>query len=343
MVSRFMVSMIIPTKNRDHMLRDTLKSLLSACSGFENSVECIVIDNGSVDTTRDVVEKFSSTAPFTIRYIYEECPGLHVGRNLGAQLAQGNILAYLDDDVIVSPGWLSSVIQNFTLEPDLALLGGPCIPKWESSPPSWVQKFRLPCGENGWMISPLSLVVYSDRQCAIPGQFVFGCNYCVQKDVVLSAGGFHPDGMPLHLLKFRGDGETGMACWIEARGLSIRYDPNVMVEHRVPANRMAARYFWGIYKRNGVSAAYTLTRDCKGTSLGIVKNIVKYFIFVGMAMLGVVKSAIRKRNALPEIFLSYSHMICIAHLFKIFFSKELRKWIVQESYFLQDPCPYWEK
>lgn len=325
------------------MLRDTLKSLLFACKGLEKNVECIVIDNGSVDATRDVVEKLASTAPFTIRYIYEACPGLHVGRNLGAQLAQGNILAYLDDDVIVAPEWLTAVIQNFTSQPDLALLGGPCVPKWECPPPSWVKNFSVTCGENGWMISPLSLVTYSDRQCAIPGQFVFGCNYCVRKNVVLSTGGFHPDGMPPYLLKFRGDGETGMACWIEAHGLSIRYDPNVRVEHRVPQNRMTARYFLGIYKRNGISAAYTLTRDCEGTSHGIVKKIAKNFLSVGMAMLGVVKSVIRKRSVLPDIFLSYAHMVCIIHMFKALFSKKLKEWIVQKSYFLQDPCPYWKK
>lgn len=337
------LSIVIPTRNRAAMLYDTLQSVLAAYEELYKNVECLLIDNGSSDDTAHVVANFAHSAPFTVRYVFEACPGLHVGRNLGAQLASGEILAYLDDDVIVAPGWFTAVMQNFTSQPDLALLGGPCVPRWESPPPSWVEKFRVPCGENGWMISPLSLVMYSDSQCAIPGQFVFGCNYCVRKDVVLSTGGFHPDGMPPQLLKFRGDGETGMACWIEAHGLSIRHDPNVRVEHRVPGNRMTARYFLGIYKRNGISAAYALTRDCEGTSLGIVKNIAKHFISVGMTMLGVVKSAIRKRSALPDIFLSYAHMVCITHSFKVLFSKKLRGWVVQKSYFLQDPCPYWKK
>ena len=83
------VSIIIPTCNRANYLIDTLSTLRMMSE--TSSAELIVIDNGSTDRTREIVETFTKGSPFPCRYIYEPTPGLHVGRNLGAQLAQGRL------------------------------------------------------------------------------------------------------------------------------------------------------------------------------------------------------------------------------------------------------------
>lgn len=342
MPSAHSLSVIIPTRNRCEMLRDVLESL--ALEIDENtSTEIVVIDNGSTDATRDVVTAFTESAACPVIYHYEAQPGLHVGRNLGIQLARGNVLAYLDDDVLVTSGWLSAIMRSFTAQPDLAILGGPCPPKWEAAPPSWIKSFRVPCGENGWMIPPLSLVMYSDKRCVIPGQLVFGCNYCIRKDVALSAGGFHPDGMPTHLLRYRGDGETGMTEWAESRGLGVWYDPQVRVEHRVSRNRLTLRYFSKIYQRNGVGAAYTLARSCQCATGTMFKNIATCLWSACINIVQMLKAAIGQKNILPIALSCYANITCVAQLCKILFSKNLQCWVRQESYFIEDPCPYWDK
>lgn len=342
-IDNMMISIIIPTKNRADFLYGALQSLLNARTGPYDNIECLVIDNGSTDSTRSVVEGFKRHAAFRVRYIYEACPGLHVGRNLGAQLAHGNILAYLDDDVIVAPGWLAAVARNFSLQPSLALLGGPCLPKWESPPPPWVAAFKEACGDHGWVLGPLSLINYSKQRCTAPGEFIFGCNYCIRKDVIFAAGGFHPDGFPPSCLKYRGDGETGMAQWIESNGLHIIYDPEVKVEHCVPKSRMTLSYFRGIYQRNGISTGYTISRNCKCNKIALVKNSFLALKNSLTATRCAIKLIFKQRSSLQQFLRAYAHIVCFKHLLKIIFSPSLQKWVLQHTYFIQNPCPYWKK
>ena len=141
------ISIIIPTRNRARFLADTLASLKAAAKKYPT--EIIIIDNGSTDNTREISIQFINTSSLPCRYIYEPTPGLHVGRNLGAQLAQGEILAYLDDDVFVDPDWLTGIQDAFTNYPELTLLGGPCIPHWEGQPPQWILDLKYPSSDGG--------------------------------------------------------------------------------------------------------------------------------------------------------------------------------------------------
>lgn len=336
-----LVSIIIPTKNRQKSLIDTLNSLKESYCG--QSIEVLVIDNGSTDKTRDAVQEYISTAPFPCFYHFAPCPGLHVGRNLGIELARGGVLAYLDDDVFVSPRWLDSVIRNFSDQPNLALLGGPCLPRWEGRIPSWVDSFRSSCGDYGWILGALSLVHYSKTHCEVPGDYVFGCNYCIRKDIALSAGGFHPDGVPSPLLKYRGDGETGMGRWIANQGFRICYDPQLMIEHRVPENRLTYAYFLGIYKRNGISDGYALARSSSCGLWAMLIECLKRMKMIAMDVCSFAKHVALRRAALPPILSAYSNFICVRHLLTILLSKKVRQWVLQEKYFSGDPCPYWNE
>lgn len=336
-----LVSIIIPTKNRQRSLIDTLNSLKESYCG--QSIEVLVIDNGSTDKTQDAVQEYIGTVPFPCFYHFAPCPGLHVGRNLGIELSRGDVLAYLDDDVFVAPSWLDSVIHNFSDQPDLALLGGACLPRWEGRIPSWVNSFRSSCGDSGWVLGALSLVHYSESQCEVPGDYVFGCNYCIRKDIALAAGGFHPDGVPSPLSKYRGDGETGMGRWIANHGFRICYDPQLMIEHRVPETRLTYAYFLGIYKRNGISDGYALARSFSCGLRAMLIECLKRMKMIAMDVFSFAKNVALRRAALPSILSAYSNVICVRHLLTILLSKKMRQWVLQEKYFSGDPCPYWNE
>ena len=333
------VSIIIPTQNRAAYLKDTLSSLAMYYSG--QPVEVLIIDNGSTDNTRQTVQGIIDTLPFSCFYHFAPCPGLHVGRNLGIELARGDVLAYLDDDVLVAPSWLDSVIRNFSEQPHLALLGGPCLPKWEGLVPSWVDSFRSSCGDSGWVLGALSLVHYSETHCEVPGDYIFGCNYCIRKDVAIAAGGFHPDGVPSPLLKYRGDGETGMGRWVANHSLMICYDPQLMIEHRVPESRLTYTHFLGIYKRNGISDGYALARSSSCGKRAVLTECLKRMRKIAIDVCSFAKCLALQRSALPSIFSAYYNLICIRHLVAILLSKQLSHWVLQDKYFSGDPCPYW--
>ena len=63
-----------------------------------------MVDNNSRDQTREVVEDFRSRYPGRFRYLFEAQQGLSRARNAGIGQAQGEIVAFMDDDVTVDPG-----------------------------------------------------------------------------------------------------------------------------------------------------------------------------------------------------------------------------------------------
>lgn len=328
-----LISIIIPTRNRAAYLADTLSSL-DDTSGT-TSAEILVVDNGSTDNTRDVVSRFSQKSSFPVRYEYEATPGLHVGRNLGAQLAHGEILAYLDDDVFVSPTWLSGIQDAFAQYPDLALLGGPCIPHWESQPPQWILDLKSSTSDGGWLLSQLSLLdLKYNKPAPCSPWHIFGCNFILRKDILFKAGGFHPDGMPEDLLRYRGDGESYISQYVIDNNLSAVYHPDCKVEHRVSEKRLTKEYIDHIAVRIIYSQAYTL---CRKTGFAperharmcfrLAKDMLKNF---ARLLLGKAHAGISFRSSLLLF------KLCAAYAF----SPQLRSWICQPSYFKEDPCPY---
>lgn len=327
------VSIIIPTRNRAAYLADTLSSLEAVSASIP--AEIIVVDNGSTDMTREVVSRFSRTSSLPVRYAYEPTPGLHVGRNLGAQLAQGEILAYLDDDVFVDPGWLEGIQDACVKYPDWALLGGPCVPHWEAAPPDWITALRQPSSDGGWVLSQLSLLDLGYQALALCSPWhIYGCNFIIKKHVLFAAGGFHPDGMPDNLLRYRGDGESYISQYVIDNGLLSLYHPSCKICHRVPAKRLTHDYIEYVAVRNIYSQAYA---DCRKTGFAF-GPLFPLLVKRGTHMM---KSLLRALFARPLAVQDARHAFL---LFKLCFlhalSPQMRAWICQPSYFKEDPCPY---
>lgn len=95
-----LVSIIIPTYNRAHIIVETLDSIKSQT--FENW-ECIVVDDGSTDNTKEVLENYSKNDK---RFIYIKRPsnlikGANACRNYGFKLSQGQYINWFDSDDIM--------------------------------------------------------------------------------------------------------------------------------------------------------------------------------------------------------------------------------------------------
>jgi glycosyltransferase involved in cell wall biosynthesis len=101
------VSVIIPTYNRKGLLRETLDSLARQTYP-SNHFEVIIVDDGSTDGT---VEIAAETFPFALRYFWQINQGDASARNVGAQQSQADFLVFLDDDILVEPGYLTHLIH----------------------------------------------------------------------------------------------------------------------------------------------------------------------------------------------------------------------------------------
>lgn len=84
------ISAIIPTHNRANWLVGAIESVLRQSHPV---AELIVVDDGSTDNTKEVVQKYAN-----VRYIYQSQRGPSAARNAGARMASGDWLAFLDSD-----------------------------------------------------------------------------------------------------------------------------------------------------------------------------------------------------------------------------------------------------
>ena len=101
----FSVSVIIPTFNRAEVLGRAIESVLQQSLAAK---EIIVVDDGSADNTKKIVEEFQLGAVIPINYIYQHNSGVSAARNSGIRAAGGEWIAFLDSD----DAWLPDKLKN---------------------------------------------------------------------------------------------------------------------------------------------------------------------------------------------------------------------------------------
>lgn len=117
------VSAIIPTHNRQELVTEAIQSVLAQSY---RDFEIIVVDDGSTDSTRSVVQAFTDPR---LRYIHQENAGLAAARNTGIRAARGDFVAFLDDDDVWFPeklSWQVTVLQR-QLDTGLVTGGWVCV------------------------------------------------------------------------------------------------------------------------------------------------------------------------------------------------------------------------
>lgn len=270
-----MISVIIPTLNRADQLSKTLQSLAEQNSLAD--AEIIVIDNGSTDNTKFVIEQYSNQIP-GLNYAYNDMPGLLTGRHLGITLAKGDVLCFLDDDVELNPDYVQNVAVLFKQRTDIHFATGANLPKYEAEPPQWLESFWEKNSE-GIFCSWLSLLDFGQNEKIIDPGFVWGLNFCCRKTTAIKLGGFHPDCIEPKLQKFQGDGETGLTDKARQQGYTALYSPGLKLYHIVPAGRLTVAYFERRAFYQGICNSFTeLRKKTKYQDLkaGIMQKIKPY-------------------------------------------------------------------
>jgi len=257
------VSVIIPTRHRPDLLRGALLSL-SHQTARHRSFEVLVVDNGPSAENAAITNSFRG-AIAEIRYVEETSPGLHNARHRGLLEARADILVYIDDDIEAVPGWIESIIACFT-RADVVLVGGKNLPKYEVPPPRWLLREWDAPSSVGRYFPYLSILDMGDEPKEIDPFYVFGCNFSIRREVIVAAGGFHPDGMPQELIRFRGDGEGNVCCYVKEKGLKTLYHPGVSIFHLVPRQRMTIEYLAQRAFNQGISDSFCSIRGKGGVS-----------------------------------------------------------------------------
>lgn len=224
------VSVIICTYNRHQSLRETLESLVLQTA--DRSVfEVIVVDNHSKDATRETVQEISERGNIHLRYLYEEQQGKAYALETGIREAKGEILAFTDDDVIVDPRWIENIRNAFTGR-RIACLGGRIRPLLLCEKPKWYRE-----SFSGVIVEYNRGNRFVEIKKGVPP---FGANLILSAEVLRKYGGFRRD---LASATFMRCEDTELVRRLREHGEPVYYSPDVVVQHKVTAERMTKRFF----------------------------------------------------------------------------------------------------
>jgi glycosyltransferase involved in cell wall biosynthesis len=237
------VSVLICTYNRAPLLEQTLTALARAVRPDGCAVDVVVVDNNSADDTAGLVQRAAASGSLPIRYVHEGRQGKSFALNTGLSVAQGDIIALTDDDVLPEPEWLVRMVANFR-SADVVFVFGKVLPRWEVPPPPEMLTLRA---RDIW--GPLALVDYGDETIRYdPASFgrkrlPVGANLAIRRDAIHRVGGWRTDLGKVNNTLIAGEDHELCVRLYRAGLYSGIYDPAVAVRHLVPASRLTREYF----------------------------------------------------------------------------------------------------
>jgi glucosyl-dolichyl phosphate glucuronosyltransferase len=258
------ISAVVCTHNRAEYLRKALASLANQ-NLPPDQCEVVVVDNASTDNTRAVVEEFTHVP--NLRYVFEPVPGLSQARNTGWRSARGEYVAYLDDDAIAAPDWLSCYLDAFEAFGEGAgSVGGRAELIWEAPRPDWLPD---------QLLTHFSLFHWSDQPVVLgKEQWLSGCNLAYSRRVLERIGGF-PTNLGRTGSSLMGNEENYVRRRLDSIGSGSVYDPRIAVRHHVPAQRLSQDWFRRVSFAQGTSEAVLVRTMQQVSALGRFSLVVK--------------------------------------------------------------------
>jgi len=217
-------------------LRSTLEQFTKLRVPSGRGWELLVINNNCTDDTDQVCDEFRSRLP--IRILHEARAGQSYARNLAIREAKGSYILWTDDDVLVDPDWLASILDAFSrFQADWVF--GRSEPKWPTEAPVWYSdRFKghfavLDYGPEPFVVQDVSRPFY-------------GLNFAGTHDAHVRLNGFRTE------FGLRGEGggvgeDVDLFQRARSNGMRIVYTPDALVGHVIPEARATKRHYRNRY------------------------------------------------------------------------------------------------
>lgn len=269
------ITAILCTYNRCESLAKTLESV--ACSRVPTSIEwdVLVVDNNSCDQTRTIVEGFCRKFPTRFHYNFEPRPGKSYALNAAIRAAHADVLAFLDDDVVVDPDWLHNLTDPIFNGP-WSGCGGRILPQVAFTPPPWLET------SGRYALAPLAMFDLGLNAGELR-EPPFGTNMAFRTEVFAKYGEFRTDLGPQPGSEIRSE-DTEFGARLLRGGERLWYAPSALVYHAVPEGRIRQEYFlkWWFDKARGDIREHGAARGTefyiRGVPLYLYRRLCRWII-----------------------------------------------------------------
>ncbi len=238
------VSVAICTYNRSELLRGVLDTLEEQDAPGGLQWEVLLVDNDPDLSARPVFESRPPNTRLALRYIHEQQPGLSHARNRAILEARGDIIAFLDDDVLVQPGWLFEILHTFECT-GADCVGGRVLVKWDGHPEEVVKSCEK------------ELVAFDKgrKDFRFEGrEGPIGANLALKASVFHNQQPFVP-GLGRTKNNLMGCEEIELLLRLVKQRRVIWYSAAAVVMHRTGGERLTAAYYKRREYWNGISLA----------------------------------------------------------------------------------------
>jgi glycosyltransferase involved in cell wall biosynthesis len=229
------ITAAICTYNRYDTLGLAIESLTRQSLAADD-FEIVVVDNSPDHRqSAEIARDYRGIA--NLRWLIEKTPGLSNARNVATREAASPLIAFMDDDAVASPEWLSKLIAAFDAFGAVCqIVGGRVDPIWGAPQPAWLPDSLL---------GNVSVVNWGGKErFAAKGEWVAGTNIAFRVEALKASGGFS-----VNLGRTRGgqallsNDETDVIDRMTAKGGKLVYSPGAFVSHLVPAERLTQAWF----------------------------------------------------------------------------------------------------
>jgi glucosyl-dolichyl phosphate glucuronosyltransferase len=262
----FILSIIIPTRNRVQILTQLLQSI-GQLDGLDRiRPDVIVTDNNSRDDTYDCVNSTTKDFPAPLRIIRVERPGKSAAANDAVKSATSDLIAFLDDDVVVDKTWLMAVESFFQQ-------GKYCVGQGRI-------RLQSPANDDPEILKlvhryrTIPQLEYDAATEALHS--LNGANIFMHREIFNRVGGFD---------ERLGPGASGtsedvdLARRLAQAGITIGYAPQAVVYHRVDRSRLTEGYFKDVHRRQGASRYLFRRRSTIGIAFRLIRTICQFCLF----------------------------------------------------------------
>jgi cellulose synthase/poly-beta-1,6-N-acetylglucosamine synthase-like glycosyltransferase len=259
------VSTIIPAHNEEATLERCLASL-EKLNYPSDKLEIILINDGSTDGTKKIIEGYIRKSKYNCKYIETEGVGAPKARNIGLNSAKGEDVAFTDADCIVERDWLMDLVKNFNNK-EIVSVGGPNITPEDDTELAKcvgvVLTFLSKPGSRYASIPNKPMEIYHNPT----------CNVAYRKEVIEEVGGFNE--------KLVNCEDEELDYRIKDRGYKILYTPDAKVYHyRRPTWKKFAKmaYSYAVGRMQAIKLHQKMGRWYHYTPPAIISTIILLLI-----------------------------------------------------------------